>query len=138
MYNRVILLGRLTKNLDIKSFGENKRVGNFTLAVQRNNDKDKVDFIQCTVWNKTVDIMERYTNKGSQVLVEGEINIDKVKDQFYTKVNVAKVTLLGDGGNKQEKKEETYETPQVEEAKFEDFEEETNVFETKNEEETPF
>lgn len=134
--NKVFLLGRLTKDLDVKTFGEGKRVGNFTLAVQRTNDKEKVDFIQCTVWNKTTEIMEKYTKKGSQVLVEGEINIDKVKDQYYTKVNVVKVTLLGGNESTSVKKEE-YVAPQKEEAKFEDFESETNVFQV-DEESLPF
>jgi single-strand DNA-binding protein len=133
--NKVILFGRLTKDLEVKGYGEGKKVGNFNLAVNRNMDREKVDFIQCTVWNKTCEIMEKYTNKGSQILIEGEINIDKVNDQFYTKVNVSKVTLIS-SGEKQNTKKEEYVAPQNVEPNFDEFEE-TNVFKV-NKEDLPF
>lgn len=138
--NRIFLLGRLTSNVELRTFGD-KKVANFSIAVQRSNDREKADFINCSAWNKTAEVLEKYTAKGSQILVEGELNVDKGKDdKYYTKVNVQKVTLLGSNSNTQEntqekEQEETYVTPKVEEPKFEDFDK--NTFDV-TEEDLPF
>ena len=59
MINRVILIGRLTKKAELKSTPNGKSVCNFTLAVQR--DKDNTDFINCTSWGKTAEVLAQYT-----------------------------------------------------------------------------
>lgn len=127
-YQKFIALGRITQNVELKVFGE-KKVANFSIAVQRSNDREKADFINCSAWNKTAEVLEKYTKKGSQILVEGELNVDKGKDdKYYTKVNVQKVTLIGDSRTKQEntqEKKEKYVAPEVEKPNFDDFEDNT-------------
>jgi single-strand DNA-binding protein len=136
--NRIFMIGRLVRDIEIKSLQGDKKVGNFTLAVNRDSNRERVDFISCTAWNKTAEVIAKYTSKGSQVLVEGELNIDKVNDQWYTKVTVNRVELLGKSSEQSSEAQTSkpYETPVQEEAKFEDFETETEDF--KVEEDTPF
>ena len=134
--NRIFMSGRLVKDVEIKNLSGDKKVGNFTLAVNRESNREKVDFVPCTAWNKTAEVIAKYTSKGSQVLIEGELNIDKVNDQWYTKVTVNKVELLGKSGETQETKKEEYVAPKQEQANFEEFETTTEDF--KVEDDTPF
>lgn len=126
MYNRITLIGRLVKDVELKTLNNNTTIGNFTLAVNRDYDKDTADFINCTVWNKTAGNMSRFTSKGSLVMVEGSLNIDKSGDNWFTKVNCSKVVFLNSKDNTQET--ETKQTPpQKKEAELNEFYEETKV-----------
>ena len=77
MLNSVNLQGRMVRPLDLKILGEDKQVGNFSLAVQRNfknRDGDyDADFIDCTVWGKTAELIGNYFGKGDQIIIEGEL-----------------------------------------------------------------
>lgn len=124
--NRVFMIGRLVKPVEIKSLGNDKKVANFTLAVNRNADREKVDFIPCSAWNKTAEVLEKYTTKGSQILIEGEVNIDKSNDQYYTKVVVSKVELLAKATSGEAQTQQTeYVAPQPEAPNFKEIETET-------------
>jgi len=77
MLNSVNLQGRMVRQLDLKILGEDKQVGNFSLAVQRNfknRDGDyDADFIDCTVWGKTAELIGNYFGQGDQIIIEGEL-----------------------------------------------------------------
>ena len=135
--NRIFMIGRMVRDIEIKNLQNDKKVGNFTLAVNRESNREKVDFVPCTVWNKTAEVLAKYTSKGSLILVEGELNIDKNNDQWYTKVIVNKVELLGKNSETQETKKEEYVTPKQEQPNFEDFETTTEDFKVEQED-TPF
>ena len=135
--NRIFMIGRMVREIEIKNLQGDKKVGNFTLAVNRQSNREKVDFIPCVAWNKTAEVLAKYTSKGSLILVEGELNIDKNNDQWYTKVNVNKIELLGKSGEQQETKKEEYTTPKQEQPNFEDFETTTEDFKVEQED-TPF
>jgi len=83
MINRVTLIGRLTKKAELKSTPNGKSVCNFTLAVQR--DKDNTDFIYCTSWGKTAEVLAQYTDKGSLVGVDGRIQVRSYDSNGTTK-----------------------------------------------------
>lgn len=68
-----MLVGRLTKDVEVRKTGTGKSVVNFTLAVNRVFDKDKADFITCIAWNHTADFMASYLGKGALVSVDGRI-----------------------------------------------------------------
>ena len=78
--NKVILMGRLTRDPDIRySQGENSlAIARFTLAVDRrfkregSNDQT-ADFISCVAFGKTAEFCERYTHQGTKLVVEGRI-----------------------------------------------------------------
>lgn len=83
MINRVTLIGRLTKKAELKSTPNGKSVCNFTLAVQR--DKDNTDFIYCTSWGKTAEVLAQYTDKGSLVGVDGRLQVRSYDSNGTTK-----------------------------------------------------
>lgn len=104
MINRVVLVGRLTKDVELRRTPSNVPVVNFTLAVDNLSfGKDKTSsasFISCVAWNGTAEIIEKYCKKGSQLGVDGRLQTrtyDK-KDgtkAFVTEVIVDNITLLG-------------------------------------------
>jgi len=70
--NKVILIGNLTKNPEIKHTNTGKKVANFTLAISEGKDKPAT-FINCIAWEKTADVLERYAFQGNKLAVEGKI-----------------------------------------------------------------
>lgn len=73
--NRVILMGRLTKDPDIRGEGTSL-VAKYTLAVDRKykrDEDDSVDFISCVVFSKGAEFAEKYLKKGTKMLVSGRI-----------------------------------------------------------------
>ena len=77
--NRVILLGRLTKDPEIRYTTNGKVVATFTLAVDREFKNDKgereADFISCVVWGKAAELVGNSCKKGHRLLVEGRLQI---------------------------------------------------------------
>lgn len=109
--NHVTLIGRLTKDPEVRYTQSGTPVGTFTLAVDRRVAKDKpkeADFIPCVVWGKTAEVVGNWCKKGKQVGVEGRIQVRSydAKDgskRYVTEVIVNDLELLGksDGSNKQ-------------------------------------
>lgn len=101
--NHVTLIGRLTKDPEVRYTQSGTAVGTFTLSVDRRVQKDKpkaADFIPCVVWNKTAEIVGNYCKKGKQVGVEGRIQVRSydAKDgskRYVTEVIVSELELLG-------------------------------------------
>ena len=102
--NKIILTGRLTKDAELSflpSVGIPKI--NFSLAVERNYQKDKnnkkVDFVNCEMLGKHTENLCQYVTKGKLIAVDGELNIEQYeKDgekRSYTKVKVDKLEFLG-------------------------------------------
>ena len=80
MINRVILVGRLTKNPEIRKTPNGVSICKFTLAVSRKvkaQGQPDADFISCVAWNKTADLMYQYLKKGSRVYLEGRLRTRK-------------------------------------------------------------
>jgi single-strand DNA-binding protein len=73
MINRSVLVGRLTKDPELRYTQSNKAVAKFTLAVNDKYNKEHTDFIQCVVWDKQAENLVKYVHKGSLVGVEGRI-----------------------------------------------------------------
>lgn len=68
--NKVILMGRLTKDPDVRYGQENMAIAKFSLAVDRRK-KDEADFINCVAFGKTGEFVEKYLRKGTKVALEG-------------------------------------------------------------------
>lgn len=77
--NKVILIGRLTKDVEI-SEGKKATVGHYTLAVDNGKDYD-ASFIRCTVFGKSAEFAEKYFCKGLRVAVEGRIQTGSYEDK---------------------------------------------------------
>lgn len=98
--NVVVLIGRLTKPVQVSVAG-NHKVAKFTLAVGKGKDKG-ANFINCEAWDKTCEILEAYTNKGSRISVNGSIrtgSYDGANGKVYTTSVIANNVQLLDSRN---------------------------------------
>ena len=94
MINRVVLVGRLTKDPVLRKTGAGKSVVSFTTACDRKvkaKGQPTADFINCIAWNKVADLMAQYLHKGSLVGVEGRIQTRSYDDQSGKRVYVTEV-----------------------------------------------
>ncbi|MBQ9342172.1 MAG: single-stranded DNA-binding protein [Lachnospiraceae bacterium] len=89
--NKVILMGRLTRDPEVRyTGGESSAVARYTLAVDRRFKKeggDTADFIQCVAFGKSGEFAEKYFKKGTKVVVEGRIqtgSYEKDGQRIYT------------------------------------------------------
>lgn len=90
--NKVILIGRLTKDPEIRYTQNNTPVCNFTLAVDRRFSKDKqADFISCQAWQKTAEFISKYFQKGSMIAVVGSIQTRTWEDSEGKKRYITEV-----------------------------------------------
>ncbi len=94
--NKVILIGRLTKDAELRFTQSNLGVATFALAVSRpynsqNDEKQDADFINCVAWGKLADNLTKYCHKGSQVAVEGRIQTRNYQAQNGTKKYITEV-----------------------------------------------
>ena len=99
MYNNTVLVGRITKALEMKTTTNGVNVLSFTLAINKKvKEKDQVSYISCVSFNKTAEILNQYADKGSLVLVDGELqsrSYEKDNRTIYvTEVVVGRVVLL--------------------------------------------
>ena len=92
--NNIVLLGRLTKDADIRSTQSGKVVASFTLAVDRpytQNGKREVDFIACQIWGKISEVLGKSVHKGQRILLEGRLQIRQYTDKNGNKRTAAEV-----------------------------------------------
>ena len=87
--NNIVLIGRMTKDPELKYTSTGKGNTRFTLAVQRN--KDETDFINCVMWSKAAENFANFTRKGSLVGIEGRIQTRSYDNQQGQKVYVTEV-----------------------------------------------
>lgn len=92
--NNIVLLGRLTKDADIRSTQSGKVVASFTLAVDRpytQNGKKEADFIACQIWGKSAEVLGKSVHKGQRILLEGRLQIRQYTDKNGNKRTAAEV-----------------------------------------------
>lgn len=105
--NEVILYGNLTRDIEVRYTQTNKAVGQFTVAINNGKDKDgnnrPADFINCVIWETQAENMQKYTHKGSKVLVKGSIKNDNYEDEQgnkkYRTYVLASRVVFGDSQN---------------------------------------
>lgn len=129
--NRVELIGRLTRNPELRYTSSNVAVANFSLAINRPYKKDEVqetDYINCKAFNKSAENINKYCNKGDLLGLEGRIqtrSYEKDDKKYYaTEVIVENYYFLTPKKNEEIKKEEKVETPKQEETTNENVYEE--------------
>lgn len=98
--NKIMLKGRLSQEPLLRTVGaDNIAVCDFSIAVNRRFDKEIVDFINCQAWRKTGEFVKNYFSKGKEILVIGELHIEKyIKDdetRYQTRVVVDEVEFCG-------------------------------------------
>jgi single-strand DNA-binding protein len=91
MLNKVILIGRITNDLDVKKSQSGTEYLSFSLAINRRMNRDKTDFIPCTAFGKTAQVMAQYLSKGSMINIEGSMQQSTYNNkdgQKVSKINV--------------------------------------------------
>ena len=95
MLNKVILIGRTTKDVDLRRTTSGTAVSTFTLAVEnrfvQREGQNTADFISCVAWNNTAEFMDKYVKKGSLVSVEGRIQTRNYDNKDGNRVYVTEV-----------------------------------------------
>jgi single-strand DNA-binding protein len=115
--NSINLVGRITKDLELKFTSNNKPVCEFNLAVNRaftnQNGEKEADFITCQVWNGQAENLTKYQGKGSLIGVNGSLRVDQYQDKdgnnrYRTFVLANNIEFLG---TKKETTEQPVEEP---------------------------
>ncbi len=102
--NQVILMGRLTRDPEVRTTSTGKTIASFSLAVDRGGQEDATDFFDITAWEKLGELVSQYLSKGRRCLVQGRLRQDSWDDKETgkkrTKIEVVAtdVTFL-DGPN---------------------------------------
>ncbi len=92
--NKVILVGRLVRDPELRYTQTGKAVASFTLAVNRrfsHNQEQTADFIPIVVWDKLAEVCSKHLFKGSQVLIEGRMQVRNYEVQDGSKRYVTEV-----------------------------------------------
>ena len=85
--NKAQLIGRITKDIELRQTQSGLSVTKFTIAVNRRKKDDGADFINCTAWSKTAENMEKYVHKGDRIGIVGRIqtgSYEKDGHKVYT------------------------------------------------------
>ena len=102
--NKVFLIGRLTRDPELRYTGNNTAVATFSIAVNRNfsnaNGERDADFINIVIWRKQAENASKYLTKGSQVAIDGRIQSRSYDDQngnkrYITAVVADNIEFLG-------------------------------------------
>jgi single-strand DNA-binding protein len=101
--NKAFLIGRLTRDAELRTTESGKSIAKFSLAVNRNytnaEGEREADFINCVAFNKTGENLTKYTHKGSQIAVIGRIHTRNYDAQdgtkrYVTEISVDELTFL--------------------------------------------
>lgn len=124
-FNKVILAGNLTRDVEVRYTPGGSAVCDLGLAVNRswfdknsNSRKEEVTFIDVTLWGRTAEVAGEYLSKGRSVLIEGRLQLDQWDDresgQKRSKLKVVgeNMTMLGggNGGGQQQQGQQQYQT----------------------------
>ena len=95
--NKVFLVGRLTRDPELRYTPNGKPVCDFTIAINKIYEKDKKQvketvFVDVTVWNKSAEATAEYMKKGKTILIEGELRMDEWKSKEGEKRSKMRVT----------------------------------------------
>ena len=86
-FNRVFLMGNLTKDVDLRSTAGNQSVATVRLAVNRryrtkdNEEREETTYVDCEAWGRQAEVMKQYLSKGRPVFSEGRLKLDEWEDQ---------------------------------------------------------
>ena len=126
MLNQITIMGRLTRDPELRRTGGGTAVTSFTVAVDRDfssRDEKETDFIDCVAWRSTGEFVNKYFSKGSMILVSGRLQIRAWTDKDGNKRRSAEVVAdnvyFGESKREQLQTAPTPATPPVEEPKGE-------------------
>lgn len=135
MINRVILMGRITQELELKQTQSGTAVLSFTIAVERSfakqGEERQADFISCVAWKNQAEFISKYFGKGRMIALEGNLRTRTFEDKNGTKHYVTEVYVDSVSFTGESKQDSTYQqsgssktTPKISDAmNLGDFEE---------------
>ena len=85
MLNQITIQGRLCKNPELRYTRNQTPVATFSVAVQRDYDRDKADFIDVTAWRQMAEFVEKYFRKGQMIIVSGSLQMRDWEDKHGNK-----------------------------------------------------
>ncbi len=86
-FNKVILLGNLTRDIELRHTQSNQAVANFSIAVNRQwkdqsgQTHEEATFVDCESWGRQAEVMHQYLGKGREVMIEGRLRMDRWQDK---------------------------------------------------------
>lgn len=86
-FNKVILMGNITRDIELKHTNSNQAVAQIGMAVNRRwrtpegEQREEVTFVDCEAWGKTAEMMKQYFGKGRPVMIEGRLKLDTWQDK---------------------------------------------------------
>ena len=105
MLNRVILMGRITQDLELRTTPQGTSVLQFSIAVDRSfvkqGEERQADFINCVAWRQQAEFISRYFGKGRMIAIEGQLRTRSYDDKtgakrYVTEVLVDSVSFTGE------------------------------------------
>lgn len=93
MINTAIIVGRVTRDIELRSTQSGHPVASFTLAVDRGKKDDGADFINCVAWNKSAELISQYVHKGDMFGVTGSIRTRSYENKEGKKVTATEVMV---------------------------------------------
>lgn len=95
MLNHIVILGRMTRDPELRRTGSGTAVANFTVAVDRDfssqSGEKETDFIDCVAWRQTGEFVSKYFKKGSMAAVSGRLQIRSWTDKDGNKRKTAEI-----------------------------------------------
>jgi single-strand DNA-binding protein len=89
-FNKVLLMGNLTRDIELRHTQNNTAIGKFGLAVNRRysvgegpsrEQREETTFVDCEAWGRTAEVMGQYLTKGRPVFIEGRLRLDQWDDK---------------------------------------------------------
>lgn len=97
MLNKIVIMGRFTKDAELRRTAAGKSVASFTVAVDRDfkgqNGEKETDFINCVAWGNTAEFISKYFNKGNMAVVEGRLQIRPYTTEDGQKRTAAEIVV---------------------------------------------
>lgn len=91
--NIITVMGRITKDIELRYTNAGTPVASFTVAVDRDFDKGKTDFIECVAWKNTAEFAAKYFSKGRNAVVTGSLQMRDWEDKNGNKRRNAEIIV---------------------------------------------
>jgi single-strand DNA-binding protein len=91
MLNKIVVMGRLTRDVELRYTQNQTPVASFTIACDRDLGDKQTDFLDCVAWKKTAEFVNNYFRKGSMAIVSGRLQIRDWTDKDGNKRKIAEI-----------------------------------------------
>lgn len=98
-YNKVLLMGNLTRDVELKHIASGQAVAQLGLAVNRRfktkdgEEREEVTFVDCEAWGRQAEVIHQYFSKGKPIFVEGRLKLDSWEDKEGKKQSKLRVVI---------------------------------------------